>query len=503
MHQRDLRIRRILEELKERMYIHREPVASLEISPRGENAFKPFENGALWGGEGEWWDFRVHAQVPASFTGAVLLAATTGYESGWEAVNPQFVVKQDGKIIQALDTRHTTCLLMDKAVSGTRIELELNAYAADVKQPPRLYLELCDRDDEVMGLVYDISVPWEAVKLMPEHERERETTLFTLCEAINMLDLRKPHSPEFNASIKAAREYLRTEYYEKRAQLPAIAYADCVGHTHIDVAWLWDLYQTRHKAVRSFATVLHLMEQYPEYKFMSSQPVLYKFVKEDAPELYERIKKAIADGRWEPEGGMWVEADCNISSGEALVRQFLYGKKFFRVEFGKDNRILWLPDVFGYSAALPQIMKLCDVDYFMTSKLSWSEYNLYPYDTFWWKGIDGTKVLTHFTPSRQYNRAEVGDLQHFTTYNAMLNPEEMKGGWQRFQQKGLDNEFLVSYGFGDGGGGPTDWMLENGRRMAVPLPEVPVVRQRQGYAPVGWRAVSGIPSRHVYRHCQE
>ena len=477
MHQRDLRIRRILEDLKERMYIHREPVAGLEISPRGENAFKPFENGALWGGEGEWWDFRVHAQVPASFTGAVLLAATTGYESGWEAVNPQFVVKQDGKIIQALDTRHTTCLLMDKAVSGTRIELELNAYAADVKQPPRLYLELCDRDDEVMGLVYDISVPWEAVKLMPEHERERETTLFTLCEAINMLDLRKPHSPEFNASVKAAREYLRTEYYEKRAQLPAIAYADCVGHTHIDVAWLWDLYQTRHKAVRSFATVLHLMEQYPEYKFMSSQPVLYKFVKEDAPELYERIKKAIADGRWEPEGGMWVEADCNISSGEALVRQFLYGKKFFREEFGKDNRILWLPDVFGYSAALPQIMKLCDVDYFMTSKLSWSEYNLYPYDTFWWKGIDGTKVLTHFTPSRQYNRAEVGDLQHFTTYNAMLNPEEMKGGWQRFQQKGLDNEFLVSYGFGDGGGGPTDWMLENGRRMAVPLPEVPVVRQ--------------------------
>lgn len=216
---------------------------------------------------------------------------------------------------------------------------------------------------------------------------------------------------------------------------------------------------------------------------------------------------------------MWVEADCNISSGEALVRQFLYGKKFFREEFGKDNRILWLPDVFGYSAALPQIMKLCDVDYFMTSKLSWSEYNLYPYDTFWWKGIDGTKVLTHFTPSRQYNRAEVGDLQHFTTYNAMLNPEEMKGGWQRFQQKGLDNEFLVSYGFGDGGGGPTDWMLENGpahgraaagsARGAAGVPQrflryVERAREgRQGYAPVGWRAVSGIPSRHVYRHCQE
>ena len=277
--------------------------------------------------------------------------------------------------------------------------------------------------------------------------------------------------------MAAARAYLEENLYAPIREKEPEAIAECVGHTHIDVAWLWDLYQTRHKAARTFATMLKLMERYPDFKFMSSQAQLYQFVKEDHPALYGRIREAVKRGQWEPEGGMWVEADCNLSGGEALVRQFLYGKEFFETEFGRRSRILWLPDVFGYSAALPQILKKSGIDYFMTSKLSWSEFNLSPYDPFRWKGIDGSEVLTHFTPTRDAGYEKHEDLAYFTTYNAMLEPNQIKGGWKRFQQKGIDNHYLVSYGYGDGGGGSTDWMIENARRMRGPVAGCPAVRQ--------------------------
>ena len=196
--------------------------------------------------------------------------------------------------------------------------------------------------------------------------------------------------------------------------------ATCIGHTHIDVAWWWTVAQTREKVGRSFATVLKLMDEYPNYKFMSSQPQLYAFLKERYPELYEKAKQRIKEKRWEPEGGMWVEADCNLTSGESLVRQFMHGKRFFKEEFGVDNRILWLPDVFGYSGALPQIMKKCGIDYFMTTKLAWNQFNKVPYDTMMWRGIDGTEVLTHLITTLGVSQP-IKD--YFTTYNGMLHPD--------------------------------------------------------------------------------
>lgn len=159
---------------------------------------------------------------------------------------------------------------------------------------------------------------------------------------------------------------------------------------------------TRDKALRSFSTVLELMDRYPQYRFMSSQPQLYKYVKEQSPAQFERIRSRVADDRWEPEGAMFLEADVVLTSGESLVRQIQYGKKFFREEFGRDSHVLWMPDVFGYTAALPQIMKQSGVDYFMTTKIGWNEKNCFPYDTFWWEGLDGTKVLTHMSPARDY-----------------------------------------------------------------------------------------------------
>ncbi len=491
LHQLDLRTRRMLQTLQELTIRRSQPIEGILAGLRGSDQMAPFANGDTWGHttETDWMDFRFTVTTPEDFRGKAVLSLTTGRESQWEAVNPQMVVWVNGRIEQAFDTQHTTLLLDEKAQAGKTYEVFIQAYANSEwpnhgprnQTPPRMLLCLNDVCEDVEQLVFDLNVIYQALLLEPAGCRSREQALYIISEALNLLDLRNPHSEDFHASVAAAREYLRTNYYDTLAALPAEAHADIVGHTHIDVAWLWDLYQTRHKAVRSFATMLHLMERYPEFKFMSSQAQLYQFVKEDQPELFERIRQAVKDGRWEPEGGMWVEADCNVTGGESLVRQLLYGNEFFQKEFGRRSKILWLPDVFGYSAALPQILKKSGMDYFFTSKLSWSEFNLSPYDTFRWKGIDGSEVLTHFTPSRDYSGTgeyeKHEDLSYFTTYNAMIEPSQIKGGWQRFQQKGVDDHFLVSYGYGDGGGGPTDWMLENARRMEHSVQGLPAVKQ--------------------------
>jgi alpha-mannosidase len=217
------------------------------------------------------------------------------------------------------------------------------------------------------------------------------------------------------------------------------------------------------------------MDEYPEYRFMSSQPVLYYFLKQRYPELYAQIQQRVKEGRWETEGGMWLEADCNLTSGESLVRQFIYGKRFFREEFGQDNRILWLPDVFGYSGALPQIMKKSGVDYFMTTKLAWNQINKIPNDTFIWRGIDGSQVLTHLITT--LNVGQDPKENFFTTYNGILHPDAIMGGWERYQNKEINNDILVCYGYGDGGGGPTRQMLETARRMEYGVQGIPKVRQ--------------------------
>lgn len=488
MNQLAERARRMLEVLRGFEVRQSVCLAGIEASVRGSGEWRPFENGAEWGRDqaSEWTDFRFSVTIPEGFMGKAVLRVRTGRE-GWEGINPQMLVWVNGRVEQAFDTRHQALVLQGRSEPGARFDIGIEGFAnaIDVHTarlhpiPPRLFVSLDDVCEDVEQLVYDLNVPWQGMMLEEQDSRDREWTARTLSDALNLLDLRNPHSAAFHESVAEARRFLRENYYDAMKARTPEAYADCVGHTHIDVAWLWDLEQTRHKAARSFSTMLKLMEAYPDFKFMSSQPQLYAFVKEDHPELFERIKAAVARGQWEPEGGMWVEADCNLAGGESLIRQFLYGNEFFETEFGRRSRILWLPDVFGYSAALPQILKKCGIDYFLTSKLSWSEFNRSPYDTFLWKGIDGSEVLTHFTPAREYNRAggNEADLPWYTTYNAMLDPTHIKGGWQRFQQKGLDNHYLVAYGYGDGGGGSTDWMIENARRMAHPVAGLPAVRQ--------------------------
>lgn len=213
-----------------------------------------------------------------------------------------------------------------------------------------------------------------------------------------------------------------------------------IGHAHIDLAWLWPIRETIRKGARSFATVLAMMERYPDYIFGASQPQLYVWMKEYYPQLYDKIRARIAEGRWETQGAMWVEPDTNISGGEALVRQLLYGKRYFRQEFGKDVKMVWLPDVFGYTAALPQLLRKAGVDYFLTTKLSWSEYNVFPHHTFFWQGLDGSRVLVHMPPEG--------------TYNSSAAPRAVVEVERAFADKVASEHCALLFGIGDGGGGP-------------------------------------------------
>ena len=228
-----------------------------------------------------------------------------------------------------------------------------------------------------------------------------------------------------------------------------------VGHAHIDTAWLWPLREARRKCARTWSTQLTLMDEHPDYAFACSQPAQYAWVKESYPDLYARIKTAVSVGQWEPIGAMWVEADCNLPSGESLVRQLLHGKRFFMQELGHETRVVWLPDVFGYPGNLPQLIKESGCDYFLTQKLSWNDTNKPEHHTFWWEGIDGTRVFTHFPPA--------------DTYNGVFSPEEVERSVRNFRDAARSNRSLYLFGFGDGGGGPTAEMIDSAHRLGVPL----------------------------------
>ena len=448
---------------------------------RPENAdedpvpFEPFDCKTMhWYGPDIHYWFRADVTVPESFDGKPLWMHVCTQIDEWDdAKNPQFLLFVDGKVTQGIDMNHRDVLLTRCAKAGETYRLELQAYTGILHTEFNLIVDLREIDPEIQGLYYDLAVPLQAFPRLEPDGKPRRDLERVLNDAVNLLDLRHPYDGNFYQSVSEARAFLKQALYTDLAGDDDVI-ATCIGHTHIDVAWWWTVAQTREKVCRSFATVLKLMEEYPDYKFMSSQPQLYYFLKERYPELYEQIKKRVAEGRWEPEGGMWVEADCNLTSGESLVRQFLYGKRFFKEEFGVDNRILWLPDVFGYSGALPQIMAKCGIDYFMTTKLAWNQFNKMPYDTFRWRGIDGTEILTHLITTLGVGQDE---KDFFTTYNGMLHPDAILGGWHRYQQKDINNDILISYGYGDGGGGPTREMLETSSRMDKGIEGVPKVRQ--------------------------
>lgn len=448
---------------------------NVEEAERADEPFTNFYSQAMrWYGPDKHYWFRTNIKVPEEFDKKpVWLHIRTQLEHWDDSRNPQFLVFVNGEVVQGLDINHREILLSECANKGDEYQIDLQSYTGTMHNEFRLLGNLEVIDKEIQGLYYDIQVPLWGLNRMKEDDKIRLDIETIVNETVNLIDLRKPYSEEFYESIHQARAFIKKALYEDFAGFDEVI-ATCIGHTHIDVAWLWTVEQVRQKSCRSFATVLKLMEEYPNYKFMSSQPILYNFVKERHPKVYEKIKERIKEGRWEAEGGMWVEADCNLTSGESLVRQFIFGKRFFKEEFGVDNRILWLPDVFGYSAALPQIMKKSGIDYFMTTKLAWNQFNKIPYDTFNWEGLDGSKVFTHLITTLGVGQ-QISNF--FTTYNGMLHPDSIMGGWERYQNKDINNDILVSYGYGDGGGGPTRLMLETSVRMEKGIKGIPKVRQ--------------------------
>lgn len=446
-----------------------------EEADLAEEDWEPFDSRLMhWYGPDRHYWFRTVFTIPEEYDGKGLwLRIRTQIEEWDDAKNPQFLVFLNGEVVQGADMNHREVLLSEAATAGETVTVDLQAYSGTLHPEFRLMADVEEVSEPVKDLYYDIQVPLWAMDRMDQEGKTAIDILTVLNDTISLLDLRDVFSDDFYRSVEAARAYIAKALYEDLAGDDTVI-ATCIGHTHIDVAWWWTVAQSREKAARSFATVLELMDEYPEYRFMSSQPVLYTFVKERYPELYEEIKRRAAEGRWEPEGGMWLEADCNLTSGESLVRQFLYGKRFFQEEFGVDSRVLWLPDVFGYSGALPQIMKKCGIDYFMTTKLSWNQFNKVPDDTLLWEGIDGTKVLTHLISTLGVGQSVD---RFFTTYNGILHPDAIMGGWQRYQNKEMNHDILVAFGYGDGGGGPTREMLETGRRMEKGIRGIPKVRQ--------------------------
>ncbi len=381
-------------------------------------------------------------------------------------IRPQGLLYLNGKLVQGIDINHGDVLLEDG-----KYEMYLLFYSHTFDRYLPMDFSVKYVDERINALYYDLFVPFQALKLQATNSNEYVLSASVLEKALNLLDFRNVYSEEFYASIEKTSAYMAENYYGGICgSRNSVA---CIGHTHIDVAWMWTLAQTKEKVERSFSTVLKLMEEYPEYRFFSSQPQLFDYLKERNPELYGRVKEKILEGRWEVDGSMWVEADCNLTSGESLVRQILFGKKFFKEEFGKECDTIWLPDVFGYSAALPQIMKKSGLDNFVTAKIGWNDTNRMPYDVFKWRGIDGSEVFAYFLSTCECDPRKGVYDNTYTTYTAPINPMYILGTWNRFQQKEFSDSVIMSYGWGDGGGGPMREDIEQERRLSYGLPGIP------------------------------
>jgi hypothetical protein len=375
----------------------------------------------------------------------------TGNNSNFESL-----LYVNGKPYQGVDGNHKEVFFNLKE-TGRELELSFRIWSGlNGGGRPREMTMSIDRaefgvlDTAADDFYYLAMTALETHELLDENNEYKSYILNQLVEAFRLVDFTNKNSEAYYKSLQTALDYLRDRF--KGQGKPGVN-VTMLGHTHIDVAWLWRLRHTREKTARSFSTVNRLMEKYPEYIFIQTQPQLYDYLKEDYPDIYEHIKKRVAEGRWEPSGAMWVECDCNLASGESIIRQILVGKNFFKKEFDYESEFLWLPDVFGYSWALPQILKKSGVNTFMTTKISWNDTNRLPYDTFIWRGMDGSEVTTHFVTTTELN-----DVTY--TYNGESRPYAIKGVWDNYRNKDLNRDLLISYGFGDGGGGPTREMIK-------------------------------------------
>lgn len=435
----------------------------------------PVDRDLVWGEPDGYYWFAGTATVPAEAAGQRLFCRIEAqFGSVMGRSDPQCLVRVNGRIAQGADGNHREFLLSDAAVAGERFEIVIEAGTIEDRRQLGFACRLQVHDALAEKLYFDLKVPLDVARLLKYDDARRTRILGHIDAALRLIDLRAGDPGRFAASLRAAEPVADRIYADADAEaMPTIV---ATGHTHIDVAWLWRVRETRQKMARSFATALSLMDQYPDYRFMYNQGLLLDYLEADYPELFERMRDKIAGGQLEIEGALWLEPDVNITGGEALVRHILHGVRYHQHKFGVTPRIVWLPDTFGYSAALPQLMALSGLDMFVTHKLSWNDTNRMPYEVFHWQGLDGTKVPAYFLTTQKYEYDGIN-----TTYCPDLVPSHVLGTWKRFSQKGALDELFLVYGHGDGGGGPTRAMLENVRRMERGIPGCPrLVHEKMG-----------------------
>jgi alpha-mannosidase len=436
--------------------------------PEDYESWKSAYDGLTWGKPWESAWFKGTFETPASLEGQKLFvsAQTDGVETFfWVNGKPKGIFTH----AKEAENRgnHHTLLLTGEAQTGIIYELAFEGYAGHPcfgTQPYQAFqsndgyhdrfervfhsinIMICRED--VKELVFDLRTLNQLSSSAVVDAFRRGKIINGLLDVFTVLVQSPDEVSEdiWRSGISKANEIMKPLLQKKNAE--SAPKAGIIGHSHMDTAWLWTRDETIRKCARTYANVLSIMEQYPEYTFIQSSAFHAELMHRHYPDIFEGMKQRIAEGRWEPNGGVWIECDCNLVSGESMVRQFLKGQRYTRQHFGYTADTFWLPDTFGYSAAIPQIMSGFHVRYFLTTKLSWNDTNSFPYDTFRWRGLDGTTVLTHFNCIHCWPDAETLNNRIYSTSHKQVNDTR-----------------LISYGFGDGGGGPQYEMLETARRL--------------------------------------
>ena len=418
-----------------------------------------------WGGEAVYGWFRYAFTVPDELDGkALFFWPHTGFYEATLWVNGRIHSNYAAKFVEGSHGNHWCNRFTPAAKAGEIFDFAMECYAfhtmpgtqplSDERQTDFTYpvapADICVRDDEVMDFLFDLKTLLSLRKTLPDGSFRRAELENALYEAHLRLfyDPAACSEDEFRHGLRAASPILKEQLAKKNGD--TAPYIGLIGHSHMDTAWLWPITETEKKCARTYANSLNLMEEYPEYIFVQSSAYHSEMLRRHYPELFARIQKAVAEGRYEPNGGVWVECDCNLTGGEYMVRQFLWGQRFTRKYFNYTADCFWLPDTFGYSYAIPQIMKGCGVNYFLTTKIAWNDTNPFPLTTFTWQGLDGTGVFTHF------NRTHIGPSPE--AYTELTGDNDMK-------EKRVSPMRLFSFGKGDGGGGPEFEMLESARRL--------------------------------------
>ncbi|GGK21321.1 alpha-mannosidase [Streptomyces camponoticapitis] len=430
--------------------------------------YRPFAMGTPWGPPwGTTW-FAVRGEVPADWSGRRVEAVfDLGFVGDWPGNQAEALVHTpDGSPVKAVNPQNQYVPVAHPATGGERVDFLIEAasnpdiLANDFREPTPLgdkatagrkplytfaRADLAVLDENVWHLSLDLQVLRELMLELGEQDPRRYEIMYALDRALDELDL-----DDVPGTATAVRQALKG-VLERPAHASAHTLS-AVGHAHIDSAWLWPIRETKRKTARTFSNVTALAGEYEEFVFACSQAQQYAWVRDNYPKVWDRIHETVRNAQWAPVGGMWVEADGNLPGGEALARQLVHGKRFFMDEFGIETKGVWLPDSFGYTAAYPQLAKLAGNEWFLTQKLSWNQTNKLPHHTFWWEGIDGTRIFTHFPP--------------VDTYNAEFSGQEMAHAVRNYQDKGRGTRSLAPFGHGDGGGGPTREMMERARRLA-------------------------------------